>query len=149
MSNMADKNIPDDAPNLAELIAAYKATTYRVATLDIDIRIGRATAALDLLLEQYGATEWAFISAWNPMSVEPPATDNDAAHRQLVEVVAAFPHFEGQGIGDDGLWPPERSLLILGVGLAEAVELGRRFRQHAVVCGVMSKEARLVVLEYI
>ena len=142
---MADKNIPENAQNLAQLIAAYEATTYRVATPAIDIRIGSATAALDLLLEQYGATEWAFVSAWNPMSVEQPATDNEAAHRQLVEVVAAFPHFDGVGVGDDGLWPPECSLLILGINFDKAVELGRMFRQQAIVCGGKRGVARLVM----
>lgn len=141
---MADNQIPDDAPDLAHLIAAYNSTTYHVATPAIDIRIGSTTAALDLLLEQYDASEWAFISAWNPMSVQQSAADNEATHRQLLAAVVAFPHFEGEGIGEDGLWPPERSLLILGMGFERAVELGRQFRQQAVVVGEKGSVARLV-----
>jgi hypothetical protein len=129
---------------MEQLEAAYHATTYRVFAPPIEIRTGAVHDALDQLLEQHNTVEWAFISAWNPMSVEQSATENDIAHQQLLAAVAAFPHFEGAGVGDDGRWPPERSLLILGIGLAEAVELGRRFRQHAVVCGRIGEEARLV-----
>jgi hypothetical protein len=107
-------------------------------------------AMLNVLInEAFCKFSEVIISAWNPMSAPTSVADNDIAHQQLLEVVANYPHFERAGVGDDGFWPPERSLLILGIDFDKAVELGRRFRQQAVVCGVISKEARLVVLEYI
>jgi hypothetical protein len=129
---------------MEQLESAYQATTYRVFSPPIAIRTGAISDALDLLLSQHNVTQWAFISAWNPLSAPTSAAENDIAHQQLLEAGAAYPHFEGAGIGDDGRWPPERSLLILGIGLAEAVELGRRFRQYAVVVGRKGEAARLV-----
>ncbi len=130
---------------MEHLETAYHATTYRVFSPPIEIRTGAVHNTLDQLLEQHSALEWVFISAWNPMSVEQSATENDIAHQQLLAAVAAFPHFEGAGVGDDGLWPPERSLLILGVSFEMAVGLGRRFRQQAIVCGRVGEMARLVM----
>ena len=133
---------------MEHLEAAYHATTYRVFSPPIEIRTGTVSAAVDLLLAQYGATEWVFISAWNPMSVEQSPAENETAHQQLLEAVTVYPHFEGAGVGDDGLWEPERSLLIVGVSFEKAVELGRLFRQQAIVWGRVGEMARLVMLEY-
>ncbi|MHA4899884.1 DUF3293 domain-containing protein [Enterococcus faecium] len=41
-------------------------------------------------------------------------------------------------------WPPEASLLVLGVPAAEAEELGRRFGQVAVVVGERGGAGRLL-----
>ena len=130
---------------MEHLETAYHATTYRVFSPPIEIRTGAVHDALDQLIEQYSAVEWAFISAWNPMSEPQTPAENETAHLQLLEAVAAFPHFEGAGVGDDGLWEPERSLLILGIDFERAVELGRRFRQQAIICGKKGGVARLVM----
>ena len=130
---------------MEHLEAAYHATTYRVFSSPIEIRTGALHNTLDQLLEQYSAVEWAFISAWNPMSQPQTPAENETAHQQLLEAVAVFPHFEGAGVGDDGLWEPEHSLLILGVSFEKAVGLGRRFRQRAIVCGEKGGVARLVM----
>lgn len=39
----------------------------------------------------------------------------------------------GHGQGDDGTWPPEPSLLVLGIDEASARALMVRYRQNAVV----------------
>jgi hypothetical protein len=145
MSKLEDDNTINATLTMEHLEAAYHATTYRVFSPPIEIRTGAAPNALDQLLEQYSAVEWAFISAWNPMSQQLTPAENETAHQQLLEAVAAFPHFEGAGVGDDGLWEPERSLLILGINFDKAVELGRLFRQQAIVCGEKGGVARLVM----
>ena len=55
--------------------------------------------------------------------------------------------FPGEGIGDDGTWPPERSLLVLGIDHAGAVQLGHRFGQRAIVWGELGGLAALVLCE--
>ena len=57
---------------------------------------------------------------------------------------AAHPLFDGWGRGEDLNWEPEQSLLALGVGKAQAIELGRRFGQNAVVWGTAGGLAELL-----
>jgi hypothetical protein len=45
---------------MEQLEAAYHATTYRVFSPPIAIRNGAISDTLDQLLEQYGATAWAY-----------------------------------------------------------------------------------------
>jgi hypothetical protein len=52
-------------------------------------------------------------------------------------------HHPAIGVGDDGSWPAEQSLLVLGIDKAEAVALGRAFEQFAVVVGRRGGPARL------
>jgi len=52
--------------------------------------------------------------------------------------------FPGEGSGDDGQWPPERSLLILGILRDDAIRLGRDFGQRAVVYGEQGGRALLL-----
>ena len=54
-------------------------------------------------------------------------------------------HGEGAGVGDDAEWPPEASLLILGMPRAEATALGHAFAQRAVVWGGVGEPALLLI----
>ncbi len=53
----------------------------------------------------------------------------------------------GLGSGDAGDWPPEESLLVLGLDEAAAVALGHRFGQRAIVVGTRGTAARLVWID--
>jgi hypothetical protein len=55
--------------------------------------------------------------------------------------------FLGEGIGDDGAWPPEPSILVLGIEREAAVQLGRLFGQRAIVCGELGGLATLVLCD--
>jgi hypothetical protein len=55
--------------------------------------------------------------------------------------------FPGEGIGDDGVWPPERSVLVLGIEREAALQLGRRFGQRAIVCGDLGGLATLALCD--
>lgn len=121
-----------------EVELAYRSTRYRARTPEgsLTLRIGRRSRKLDALLARYGAECWAFVSAANPYPQQCLAAANDARHADLVERVAGMrlAHFEGEGVASDGSFS-ERSLLIIGIGLAEAVELGARLGQCAIVVG--------------
>jgi hypothetical protein len=128
-------------PDLA-LEAAYLATDYRVEdapTGPFVIRIGKA-------IPELAGFEWAFVTACNPSSVRLSNAEN--AHR-MAELEAAvreggWRYYRGSGVGRDGKWPPEPSLLIVGIGEAEALDLARRFRQNAIVVSGADSVARLV-----
>jgi hypothetical protein len=128
-----------------ELERAYRDTRYRVPSLSLELFVGQASAQLDALLKQYDTREWAFVSAVNPCSRLLADAENRIRHQQLRQAVAArgYPWFEGEGLALDQGWPAEPSLLILGIPRREAIALGRRFEQNAVVTGYLGQPARL------
>ena len=127
---------------------AYRRTTYRVFEGDseIDIRIGSAPPALERLLDNHGAATWAFLTAWNPRSNQLPPAENHARQRELLDTIDrhGWTALRGAGIGDDGTWPAEESLLVLGISRDQAVLLARRFGQAAIVVGERGGPAELV-----
>jgi hypothetical protein len=129
---------------------AYRRTTYRVFAGDspIDITVGSAPPALVRLLEDRGADTWAFVTAWNPRSNARPAAENQARQRELIELVGrhGWPELPGLGIGWDETWPPEESLLVLGISREEALAVARRFGQAAIVFGERRGPAELVAV---
>ncbi len=120
-----------------ELWEAYRRTTYvaRTPEGELRLRIGRVEPGLDALLARTGAEAWAFVTAWNPGSRPTSPAVNAVRQAELAREVAArgWIALEGEGVGDDGAWPPEPSLLVLGPTREEARALGRRFGQNAVV----------------
>jgi hypothetical protein len=107
---------------------------------------GSRSPRLQALLRRHEAAQWAFLTAWNPASVELGPSENaarqDAMKRALVS--AGYRWLPGEGIGDDPAWKPEESLLVLGISAGKAVALGREFGQLAVVVGRRDGPARLV-----
>ena len=134
--------------NEADLRAAYLSTDYQAWTPygPISIRVGQPSLELDRVLGKLGFNDWAFITAHNPGSRPLEERENQQRHEALLAEVAqrGWVYFSGRGVGDDACWPPEESLLILGVGRAEAVALGSQFGQNAIVCGQRDQPAQLV-----
>lgn len=128
--------------------AAYRATAFRVEAPAgaFDIRVGQRCPPLDALLERAGACRWAFVTAHNPNGRLRDAAANVADERRLADRVreAGFPAIPGRGIGADGTWPPEASLLILDIALPDAIALAAEFEQEALVAGERGEPARLV-----
>lgn len=131
-----------------DLWRAYLATTF-CATVNgeaIRIRCGEVVPALDSALGSRHVTTWAFITAWNPGSSILPASANVARQQELVDDLRrrGFELAEGRGEPVDASWEPEASLLIFGIGEAEAVTLGTAYGQSAIVAGRKGEAARLV-----
>jgi hypothetical protein len=131
------------------LIEAYRRTTFLAETPSgrLRLRIGKRSSELDAFLTAHGATTWAFVTAFNPGSVPLSVEENSARQIELETVAAGqgFVCYRGEGIGDDGVWPPERSVLVLGIDRESAERLGRRFGQVAIVFGELGHEAELVM----
>lgn len=113
----------------------YLRTTYVAGALRI--RIGQPVALLE---------PWAFVSAWNPGSLQLPSEENARRARALEEEVGRSWRFErGAGVPDDPQdWAAEESLLIHGISRDEAVALGRRYGQNAIVAGAGGGPAELI-----
>lgn len=131
------------------LLAAYRRTRFCADTAQgrVVIRVGETCPELDALLRVTGCERWAYITAFNPGSVRLSDDQNDARQHELEDAVRLLGHpiFPGEGIGEDGAWPPERSILVLGMEREAAVQLGRRFDQMAIVCGEVGGVAALVL----
>lgn len=132
------------------LRAAYEATDYRVdegPRGGFTIRVGARSADADALLAATAAEAWAFITASNPRSVQLPAAENVARMARLERRVRerGLVAYAGTGVGAD--WPPESSLLVIGLAEPEAVAVAREFGQHAIVVGSRGTPARLVWIE--
>ena len=118
---------------------AYERTRFCVndGARRICFLAGSRSAALDALLERHNARRWAFITAWNPGSLEAGAGENARRQAELTTEVQSLGlrTLPGEGIGADQRWTPEQSLLILDISRGRAERLGRRFGQLAIVFG--------------
>lgn len=126
----------DVAAGLAE---AYRSTTFRTLTPagPVDARIGQRCPGLDALLRREGAHCWAFLTAWSPGGRQLPAAENqrrDHALRHRLRTTGV-PVLPGTGIGTDPDWPPEDSLLAVGLDRSTAARIGAEFGQDAIVVG--------------
>jgi hypothetical protein len=131
------------------LDTAYRKTSYFADTPAgrLRIRIGEAHPVLDTLLAARGHRHWAYVTAHNPGSERLTADENRTRHARLEADVSArgYEVFPGEGVGDDGEWPAETSLLILGMARDEATALGHAYAQRAVVWGGVGELALLLV----
>lgn len=129
------------------LRTAYETTDYRVfgPAGPFSIRCGAPCAAADGLLTAARVEAWAFVSACNPRSVRLDDAENRRRHEALVDAVngRGLTHHPAIGVADDGSWPVEESLFVVGIDEAGAVDLGRAFEQLAVVVGRRGEPARL------
>ncbi|MGH3849519.1 MAG: DUF3293 domain-containing protein [Pseudonocardiaceae bacterium] len=129
------------------LLRAYRNTAYHASlpSGDTVIRVGECSAALDGLLRATGHAEWACVSAQNPGSVL-DAPGNPARHARLRDQLAErrLTWFPARAIADDGGWPAEESVVILGLGVEAATALGRAHGQLAVLAGILGGPALLV-----
>jgi hypothetical protein len=129
-----------------DLLQAYLNTTYQVGNCNIKIKIGQIDENLERMLDERSLEEWAFITAYNPHSVSLTENENASRHQQLQNDVSSFTYFEGDGVGEDPTWEPEKSLLILGLNRESAIELGLKYGQNAIVIGRKELAAELLVI---
>ncbi|MBM3973885.1 MAG: DUF3293 domain-containing protein [Planctomycetes bacterium] len=115
---------------------AFLETAYHVvAPAPFALRIGERSEPLAALHRAHGVVASAFVTACNPRSQDLGAAANAprmaALRAELQAVGVAF--LEGDGVHPSNGWPPESSLLALGLPRAAARALGQRHGQDAVV----------------
>lgn len=132
------------------LIAAYERAEYVVFGIPkLVLRIGEPNADLDELLGADGATTAAYLTAANPRGEPQTETENEIAAAALHEsqTAAGFICYAGEGCDPEGRWPPEQSLLVLGISRKQAERVGRTFEQNAIVFVEKGRAPELVMLE--
>ena len=119
-----------------ELREAYRATHFNVVEpKPFTLRIGAFSPDLLALYDAHDVSTAAFLTAWNPFSVETARHDNEAAQKSLLERLEEMQTVVFSGIGEDasGQWPGEPSILALGISRDQAMQLGNEFQQNAIV----------------
>lgn len=125
----------------ADLRAAYLATDYRFEadTQSFTLRIGEQHPYVCDLLKMHNVKGAAFITAYNPFSLVVSDEKNTLAMGELRREleydknIGTYFIFEGAGQDCKGDWPPEQSLMVLGISRSRAEELGRQYGQNAIV----------------
>ena len=133
-----------------ELETAYRATTYRVYLPGghCDLRPGVASETLRCWLATAGASCFAILTACNPGSVPQDEKENAGRQSQLeCELLdSGYETYAGENVADDAAWPVEESCFVPGIPVAEAMTLGEKYGQNAVVCGGVDGVPELVWL---
>jgi hypothetical protein len=126
------QHLPDD-----RLLAAYRATRYRVAApgRDLLLRVDRYDEQLAKLLREAWVDSAALITAWNPRSQRQEEARNRALQEQLVRELEAAGHPCLPGRNEAPLeesvdWN-EDSVLALDISLDQARVIAARYGQHA------------------
>jgi len=127
---------------------AYEATDFCVDDAPcgpFSIRCGQRSKTLDSLLAEVGLDDWAYVTACNPGSCKLSDEENAIRLRNLEAQLRALRCviFHGRGVGTNGNWPPEPSLLAIGLRVDQGLEIGRAFGQNAIVVGMLGEPARL------
>ena len=122
------------------LHAAYAVTDYRVFAADapFTLHIGAASAELAQLHGKHAVSCSAFLTAWNPFSHPVDADANHLAQQSLLRDLrdSGVRFIEGMGCDPSGAYAGEESVLALGLARADAIALGRKYQQNAIVwCG--------------
>lgn len=127
-----------------DLISAYLDAEYRVAGFSRPIYIGEHSADADHLLSQNNLSEWAYITAYNPMSEPLSAAENAHRNIQLRALLNDFLVLAGEGQDKNKAWEAEQSFFVAGISLAAAKTLAIRFGQRAIVYGKIYQAAQLI-----
>lgn len=131
---------------------AYRRTQYHVllARGDLVLRIGVRHADDARLREEAGVREhWAIVTPCNPLSQRLAEKDNAALLAQFKQAIAELELRAIVSANHDpsGQWPDEPGLLLCDPPPGVAEELGRRYRQNAIVTGKLGEAPRLVWLQ--
>ena len=132
-----------------DLLAAYHATRYVVTDGGdrVTILIAQASHEVDRLLRHHGVDRGAVVTAWNPYSRSTDCALNrsqgQALERESRDRGWAF--LPTCAEAQDPCWN-EDGILLLGIDEATAQELGRAYKQNAIVYVEIGTAARLLVL---
>jgi len=138
----------DGGKKMDDLIFTYHDTDYHVfAEPPLILHTNTANLALDELLMARGATTAAFLTAWNPLSSDTPRAQNEAAQAALQADLTAsgISWINGEGRGRRGDWPPEPSLLAIGIEYDAALALAQRYSQNAWLWAQAGQPVQLVL----
>ena len=137
-------------PHLNALDLAYRQTHYQVFSEEktISVRVDNQNSMLDQLVRQHGHNRWALITAYNPYSQPLTALANQVRNKALAKKLWSiyWPIFRAVGQDDAGQWPSEESFFVIGIGEEDAMALGQKYEQNAILVGEVNHSPQLIWL---
>ena len=118
------------------LVTAYRMTNFEVLSeVPFVLKVDSFSPSLEELFTNLNYKSACFITAYNPESVELSTSTNEIAQKNLHKDLTDLDCFILQGFGADpnGEWEGEPSYFALGITLADAKNLGNKYRQNAIV----------------
>ena len=137
----------------AALDRAYRAALYQVQLPGavLTLRIGPPDGAAEARLVAAAGCRrgWALVTPCNPWSEPLDDAENLRLYNALKDELAALsqPWLPSLHRDPAGVWPDEPGCLLLDPPPGLAVELGRRYRQNAVVTAELGQTSRLIWLD--
>lgn len=129
---------------------AYRKTEYHAFTEPLlTLKVSQSNSQLIELHQQHQAPSSAFITAWNPYSELMSDEENTKRQDKLIASIKerGFAYYLGEGKDPSGEWPGEASILILGISLDEAKELGNEWGQNAIIWTGADGVPQLILLK--
>ena len=131
-------------------LEAYENTdfTFKFRSRLKVIRVNSRSRSIDHVIIAYKARSAAFITAYNPFSINRSKAVNFRAHQKLMVTLNNnnLSSIEGEGRDPSGEWEAEKSVVVFGISRTTAAALGRRFRQNAVVFVRAQRPSELIML---
>jgi hypothetical protein len=133
-----------------ELRLAHLTTNYVVkdGRRDVAIRPGTRNRDVDRLLSKLKALTANFVTACNPHSCVFSQSVNQQRQLLLKKQLyrRGLQFLDGEGRGEIGNWPPEQSVLVLGVTREDSKAIGRSWRQNAIIFVRLGWKTELLML---
>lgn len=117
-------------------IDAYKVACFRVLTeVGFILRLGEINQRLVSLFTKDQVESAAFITAYNPFSQPSTESENAAAQAEMEAEIKSLnlSFYHGKGEDPTGHWAPEATALIMGIRLEQALMLGVKYQQNAIL----------------
>jgi hypothetical protein len=114
----------------------------------VAIKAQQKNPVLDTCLSKKGSAKWCFITGWNPMSKVLSAEKNKELNEGMKHDINGLKKrsFQVVGMSDDEQWK-EDSFLVLDISKKEAVDLGNKYKQKAILYGEVGQIAELVFIK--
>jgi hypothetical protein len=113
----------------------YTEAEYVIPDLGITLKIGDLNTELEDWMISHGISQYAVITASNPMSILHAKEENVMWNKTLWDEICFFPHINGFGVDPKGAWEAEHCFLIGGISLSQASMLAHKYRQRAFIYG--------------
>lgn len=127
------------------LLTSYLNTLFWVNNFESPILIGQNSKEADEFIKKNQLSQWAYITAYNPLSSPLSEDENETRNLQLRALLENYVVLEGQGCDVDKLWPSEKSFFVAGIPMEKAIELAQLFEQNAIVYGKLHQPAELII----
>lgn len=130
------------------LSQAFKSTDYNAELPDelFVFHIGQDKSATTSMMDRFGITTFAYITAWNPYSQIADSAKNEEANLRLENELklSGLKFFQCNGTDPSKIWPSEPGFIIFDCDRRWVKKLARRYRQHAIAYATKGRLPRLI-----